>query len=351
MFGRRTRGLWICMAAAMLIAGSAFTAYADTTIDNIRVTFKINYDKEEGKILEPTVTTGSGYEVEDISWSKALEKWNPGSKITASVTLVPGSGKAFASSYSSQKTTISGADFVSAKRNEDGNLVVKVNYYPVVQLGQTEKAGWSDSTRTKAVWKKVPYATAYQLRLYRGDDEYVTTLTLEGTNVDLTEYITKEANYFYEVRATSKNSTDAGYRRTGDYVTSEDSFVDNLGEVGGRWRQDRTGYRYTDENGVEANNGWRYIQGTWYYFDENGYAATGWRLINGKWYYMNSECKMQTGWLNLNDKWYYTDSTGAMAVGWYQISPSEWYYFYEDGSMAVNTVIDGYTIGGDGKMQ
>ncbi len=66
-----------------------------------------------------------------------------------------------------------------------------------------------------------------------GDDEYVTTLTLEGTNVDLTEYITKEANYFYEVRATSKNSTDAGYRRTGDYVTSEDSFVDNLGEVGG----------------------------------------------------------------------------------------------------------------------
>ena len=70
----------------------------------------------------------------------------------------------------------------------------------------------------------------------------MTTLTLEGTNVDLTEYITKEANYFYEVRATSKNSTDAGDRRTGkDHAASEDSFVDNLGEVGGRWRQDRTG--------------------------------------------------------------------------------------------------------------
>ena len=45
--------------------------------------------------------------------------------------------ESFASSYSSKKTTISGADFVSAKRNEDGNLGVKVNYYPVVQLGQT----------------------------------------------------------------------------------------------------------------------------------------------------------------------------------------------------------------------
>ena len=26
---------------------------------------------------------------------------------------------------------------------------------------------------------------------------------------------------------------------------------------------------------MEANNGWRYIQGTWYYFDENGYQKTG----------------------------------------------------------------------------
>ena len=74
--------------------------------------------------------------------------------------------------------------------------MVKVNYYPVVQLGQTEKAGWSDSTRTKAVWKKVPYATAYQLRLYRGDDEYVTTLTLEGTNVDLTGVYHKRGQLF-----------------------------------------------------------------------------------------------------------------------------------------------------------
>ncbi|EOS56356.1 hypothetical protein C814_02838 [Anaerotruncus sp. G3(2012)] len=26
----------------------------------------------------------------------------------------------------------------------------------------------------------------------------------------------------------------------------------------------------------------------------------------------------------------------------------EWYYFYADGSMSVNTTIDGYTIGSDG---
>lgn len=352
MVRAEAKRLWIGVAASLLIIGSAITAHADSAISTIKVSFKNNYDSEGGNILEPTVTAGaSAYEVDSVTWNKELDKWNPGSKVTATVTLVASDGKSFASSYSSKKATVSGADFSSAKRDEDGNLIVKASYYPVVQLGETEKAGWSDQTKTKAVWKKVPYATAYQLRLYRGDDEYVTMLTMESTSVDLTEYITKEANYYYQVRATSKNSSDGNYRRSGEYVTSEDSLVDNLGEVGGRWRQDRTGRRYTDENGMEAANGWRYILGTWYYFDENGYAVTGWRFINDKWYYMDAECRMLTGWLNLGDKWYYTDSTGAMAIGWYQMSPSEWYYFYEDGSMAVNMVIDGYTVGEDGKMQ
>jgi hypothetical protein len=33
--------------------------------------------------------------------------------------------------------------------------------------------------------------------------------------------------------------------------------------------------------------------------------------------------------------------------GWKQID-GKWYYFHSDGSMAVNTTIDGYTIGSDG---
>ena len=60
---------------------------------------------------------------------------------------------------------------------------------------------------------------------------------------------------------------------------------------------------------------------------------------------------MQTGWLKLEDKTYYLDSTGAMAVGWYQMSPGVWYYFYQDGSMARETEIDGYVLGSDGVMR
>ena len=102
---------------------------------------------------------------------------------------------------------------------------------------------------------------------------------------------------------------------------------------------------------MEANNGWRYIQGTWYYFDENGYAATGWRLINGKWYYMNSECKMQTGWLNLNDKWYYTDSTALWQSAGIRFRRRSGIISMKTEGMAVNTVMRRIHDSGDGKMQ
>ena len=55
------------------------------------------------------------------------------------------------------------------------------------------------------------------------------------------------------------------------------------------------------------------------------------------------------GWLSDDQKWYWLDKkTGMMfAGGWKQID-GKWYYFYTDGTMAVNTTIDGYTIGSDG---
>ena len=56
-------------------------------------------------------------------------------------------------------------------------------------------------------------------------------------------------------------------------------------------------------------------------------AANGWQQNDsGQWsYYRNG--KPVKGWLSDDQKWY---------------------YFYTDGTMAVNTTIDGYTIGSDG---
>ena len=75
-------------------------------------------------------------------------------------------------------------------------------------------------------------------------------------------------------------------------------------------------------------------------------TANGWQQNDsGQWsYYRNG--KSVKGWLSDDQKWYWlVKATGMMfAGGWKQID-GKWYYFYPDGTMAVNTTIDGYTIG------
>ena len=78
-------------------------------------------------------------------------------------------------------------------------------------------------------------------------------------------------------------------------------------------------------------------------------TANGWvQSDSGEWnYYKNGE--PVKGWLSDDQKWYWLDkSTGKMfSGGWKQIDGKQ-YYFYADGSMAVNTKVDGYAVGADG---
>ncbi|MDY5483935.1 MAG: N-acetylmuramoyl-L-alanine amidase family protein [Clostridium sp.] len=351
MFGHRIRGLWLSVAVALLTLGNAALTYGDTAIPVVKVNFQDQYEESGMELLEPVVSAGTeGYTVETITWSSSSAEWKPGETVTASIRLKPEEGYEFSYYYDREKIEVSGAKFLTYWKEPSGRLFIKASYIPVVQLGQTSHAGWSTSSGTRAVWEAVPYATAYQLKLYHGDGDYVTTLTLRGTSVELEAYLLGADSYYYEVRATSKNSEDAAVRKNGAYVAS-DGAVTGEAEVKGSWLQTGEERRYIDETGSPAADGWRYLQGIWYYFDRDGCAATGWRQLNGTWYYMDAQGRMQTGWLKLEDKTYYLDSTGAMAVGWYQMSPGVWYYFYEDGSMAKETEIDGYVLGSNGMMR
>ncbi len=77
-------------------------------------------------------------------------------------------------------------------------------------------------------------------------------------------------------------------------------------------------------------------------------TAQGWmQNHSGSWQYLKNG-KPATGWLYDDKKWYWLDSNGWMFTGGWKQIDGKWYYFYSDGSMAVNTTIDGYTIGPDG---
>ena len=229
----------------------------------------------------------------------------------------------------------------------DDDLKVTVTYYPVVWLETPDEAGWSASNHMKAVWKKVDYATGYQIRLYR-DDYYLRTIDATGTSKDLSEYMGREGNYYYEIRAVGKTTNDAKYRKSSEYIVSSDRYLDDLGDTEGSWKNYADGKKYVDENGQIVTSQWYRILGTWYYFDENGYMVTGWRMVNNKWYYLGNDGKMVIGWKQIGGVWYYMDADGAMATGWRQTAPGQWYYLNANGAMAASTVIDGCTLDASG---
>jgi len=83
--------------------------------------------------------------------------------------------------------------------------------------------------------------------------------------------------------------------------------------VSAEWKQDSNGW--WNSEGSSWSVGWKYIDGEWYYFDNNGYMKTGWLLDNGKWYVLDSNGVMQTGIVQVDGKTYYLGVSGEMQTG------------------------------------
>ena len=99
------------------------------------------------------------------------------------------------------------------------------------------------------------------------------------------------------------------------------------------WLKDDGKQYYFTMRGIMVT-GWQVINGAYYYFDSSGAMCTGWQVINGAYYYLDSNGAMCTGWIKVNNKWYYMNNDGSMRVGWIKLD-GEWYYLNTDGSMQI----------------
>lgn len=344
------RNGWGFLCLAMFLSILAFflpeRAYgADSiVIRSINLKFTSQYGDEE--ILMPEISAStSGVSVKEAVWKQDADKWKAAKNERVSVILTSDT-MIFADSYNRSECKITGAKFVSAKALDNNTLEVKVDYVPVVRLGRTAKAGWSDSNKTKAVWSKVQFATGYQVVLY-ADDKVKQRVSVATNTVDLSQYMNKDAVYYYEVRAVGYTAEDRKYMKEGDYVTSEDIVMEYDGDTTGAW----SGSTYKQEDGGVPTNSWKQILNDWYYFDGNGIRQIGWLRSGQRWYYLNPvDGKLLTGWQFVNGKWYYLNPGGGeMLTGWIQPQPGIWYYLYPDGSMASSTSVNGYWIDASGK--
>ena len=364
-------------AAMSLWMGLYAYGAQSSVIESVSVSFKTIYGEPE-EIPEPEVTvSGKSCSLGDVQYRTDYDSWKPGRKVRVEVTVVAEDGKYFPATLNRSKCKVTGADFVSAKALDDSSLQVKADYRPVTVLGDTQKAGWSSTSKKKAVWKSVEYAPGYTLTLY-GDNKVVKRITVESNSVNLADYMTDmDKTYYYEVKAVPVTSDEKKYLKEGQYVTSTDQEFDwedyekeekrsqGPGD-GGSFKGDN----YVMPDGSKAVDTWKLVSGKWYYFDGSGSRVKGWLQTGGRWYYMDQGGAMCTGWLSPGDGfWYYLGENGDMLTGWIQPSPGTWYYlepdgrmktgwlndngswYYldSDGSMAVNRIVDGWNIGQDGK--
>ena len=118
-------------------------------------------------------------------------------------------------------------------------------------------------------------------------------------------------------------------------------------------------WRYYDVNNIKWLTGWQYISGDVYYFYENGDMATNTFIIK------NDIATVSDGLIGMDGRFipniylsgwhqdakgwrYYDPGTHLYSIGWKQINDAV-FYFYENGYMAANTLIDGKVIDDNGK--
>lgn len=160
--------------------------------------------------------------------------------------------------------------------------------------------------------------------------------------------------------SSSNSSSSANVSTTNSNVTAQQggwilegtnkwTFIEDGKKVVG-WKFVNNSWYFMDDNG-QMKTGWTQdTTGKWYYLKDSGEMKTGWlKDVDEKWYYLKSSGDMHTGWLkDVDGKWYFLNNSGDMGTGWIKDASGKWYFLNNSGEMLFNTTVDGYTLGSDG---
>ncbi|MCR4837592.1 MAG: cellulase family glycosylhydrolase [Eubacterium sp.] len=122
----------------------------------------------------------------------------------------------------------------------------------------------------------------------------------------------------------------------------------------GSWKGSaKAGWRFGDTSGWYARNQWQKIDGKWYFFDKEGYMEAnayrqGYYLkANGAW---DGKAKV-AGWKQNSKGWWYSlDVSDFLKNGWKKID-GNWYYFKATGYIAINEFIQGWWLNKAGALK
>lgn len=126
----------------------------------------------------------------------------------------------------------------------------------------------------------------------------------------------------------------------------------SLTAFAGAWQQTGAGWTYLKDNQQYANNEFVVDNGHLYFIGPDYQMKTGFVPINHQYYYFGAAGDMNTGWIYDNNNWYYVSpETGTMISNMdFTDSNGKQYHFNPDGTMAHDTIINGYSYGSDGAL-
>lgn len=303
----------------------------------------------------------------------------------------------FLSGYSSSNVYVSNGSFVSAKRNSEDSLKLTIKLKPIKGTYNAPPNAVWENDRGMARWEpdNVLDSGYYDLILYR-DGQTVTHIEkYKGNTYNFYSFMTKDGSYTYKVRTVPGTDKQSSYGKMSEYTESLALEVTeqnrssgtsvNNGTVG--FVQQNNVWYFYNPDGKMVRGNWAKWNGKWYYFDDYGAMQTGFITVGDEQFYLSNNGDMMSGWLRSGDAYYYFNTTegsghfgamckntwvlydnkyfyfdeyGVMVTGWRTISDAYnnigYYYFYPSGTtnglfgyMAVNTVIDGFVIGADGR--
>ena len=151
------------------------------------------------------------------------------------------------------------------------------------------------------------------------------TFTYENKTTTYTEW------FYFE-----KGKLATGWRKLGGKWYYFDNGSGMMLSDGAYKTADSKVYYFEASGAMKTTEGWAketYADGAvdWYYVNSNGTCVKGWKYVNGKWYYFDNEwAYMHTGFTMINDKVYYFNESGAMVTGTQTINGKD-YLFDENG--------------------
>lgn len=206
---------------------------------------------------------------------------------------------------SSIKNRYDEVDFVKADR-EDGNATLILTVRLVFDKdADNSKATapygvkWSDEDNATGTWNEVSTAKYYMVQLFKDSSSVSSIESAYETSYDFSRFITEPGTYYFKVRSVKdSNNAKSSWTTSGSWTVTSQQIADlgnplsstaNSNQAAGSWQPAADGIRWWWQNpdGSYPVSSWLETDGSWYYFDAEGYMATGWVEVNGVYYYLD----------------------------------------------------------------